>query len=301
LHVIYIAGWGRSGSTVLAALLGGLAGVFSTGEARSFWYRGLVQRWPCACGTPVPDCEMWSPAADAAATWPMTPDDVARFQATHLRTRHYVTAWPRLRAGSASEDERRYAATYARLHECVAATTGANVVVDSSKYPLDAYLLSRLADVDVRVVHLVRDPRAVAHSWGTPKQVTPEADSVALRRFRPAASSTIWTTWNAMVERLLRHLPVHTVRYEDLVAEPVAALGAIAAFAGVPLDGPIDPASLRRTANHMVAGNPVRFRSGDVPLVEDERWKTEMSRRHRVEATLPALPVLRHYGYPVRA
>ena len=302
MPILYLAGWGRSGSTVLSAVLGGLPGVFAAGEARSFWQKGLLERSPCACGRPVQACEVWSPAAAAAVggAWPMAADELARFQADHLRTRDYVTAWPRLRFRSPTTDEVRYAQTYAALHRCLADTTGARLALDSSKYPLDAHLLARVGAVDVRVLHLVRDPRAVAHSWGTPKALTPEAGAPTLKRFRPAASSAIWTTWNAMVRDLLRELPIHTLRYEDLVADPPAAVEAIAAFAGVPVEGPVDPSALGQHPNHMVAGNPVRFTTGRVPIVEDRRWITDMAARDRLEATLPALPLLRRYHYPVR-
>lgn len=300
MSVLYLAGWGRSGSTVLSALLNGLPGVFAAGEARSFWQKGLIDGAPCACGRPVTECDVWSRAADAAGAWPMAAAELARFQADHLRTRDYATAWPRLRFRSPSADEVRYARTYAALHEHLAATTGASVVLDSSKYPLDAHLLARAAGVDLRVLHLVRDPRAVAHSWGTPKALTPDAGAPTLKRFRPAASSTIWTTWNAMVRSLLRGLPVHTLRYEDLVADPAAAIAGIASFAGVPVEAPLDLAPLGRAPNHMVAGNPVRFARGDVTIVEDRRWTTDMAARDRLEATLPAVPMLRRYGYPLR-
>jgi hypothetical protein len=39
------------------------------------------------------------------------------------------------------------------------------VVVDSSKRPANALLLAASDDIDLFVVHLVRDPRGVANSW----------------------------------------------------------------------------------------------------------------------------------------
>lgn len=302
LPILYTAGWGRSGSTLLSALLGGLPGVVAAGEARSFWQKGLVERAPCACGLAVTECPVWGPVAAAAAggEWPMAPEELARFQADHLRTRDYVTAWPRLRFRGPTVDEIRYARTYAALLHTLGETTGAGVIVDNSKYPLDAHLLARVAGVDVRVLHLVRDPRAVAHSWATPKALTPEPGAPQLKRFRPAYSSAIWTTWNEMVHRLLRDRPTLTVRYEDLVADPAGTLTAVARFAGVAVDAPIDPSTLRQAPNHMVAGNPIRFATGDVVIREDERWKAAMPAGRRLEAILPALPIMRRYGYRLR-
>jgi hypothetical protein len=47
----------------------------------------------------------------------------------------------------------------------------------------------------------------------------------------------------------------------------------------------------------MVAGNPVRFTPGDHVLADDGRWRTAMTRRRRLAAVVPTLPVLRRYGY----
>src|SRR5205823_1051409 len=47
--VLYIAGPGRSGSTVLDQVLGELPGFVSTGELQALWQRGLVERRPCGC------------------------------------------------------------------------------------------------------------------------------------------------------------------------------------------------------------------------------------------------------------
>ena len=44
------------------------------------------------------------------------------------------------------------------------AFTGTEIVVDSSKHPSLAFCL-RTSDVDLRVVHVVRDIRGVAYSW----------------------------------------------------------------------------------------------------------------------------------------
>jgi hypothetical protein len=47
--------------------------------------------------------------------------------------------------------------------QAIAEVTGARVVVDSRPRTPRC---SRLADVDHYVLHMVRDPRAVAFSWG---------------------------------------------------------------------------------------------------------------------------------------
>src|SRR5207249_8771406 len=59
VKVLYVAGSGRSGSTILDRILGQVDGFFSAGELCNLWGRGLLARRRCGCGTPVPDCPVW--------------------------------------------------------------------------------------------------------------------------------------------------------------------------------------------------------------------------------------------------
>jgi hypothetical protein len=52
VRVLYIGGWGRSGSTLLDLILGQAPGVFSAGEVREIWQSGLVENRPCGCERP---------------------------------------------------------------------------------------------------------------------------------------------------------------------------------------------------------------------------------------------------------
>ena len=58
--VLYIAGSGRSGSTLLASVLGSVDGVFNAGELRYVWERGLADGALCACRKPVIECPVWT-------------------------------------------------------------------------------------------------------------------------------------------------------------------------------------------------------------------------------------------------
>src|SRR5450755_1085488 len=64
--VLYIAGTGRSGSTVLANILGEVDGVFAAGEVRYLWQRGLKEGRLCGCGLPVRECPVWRKALEEA-------------------------------------------------------------------------------------------------------------------------------------------------------------------------------------------------------------------------------------------
>ena len=42
IKILYITGWGRSGSTILSMLLGQLDGFFLTGEMYQLWQSGFI-------------------------------------------------------------------------------------------------------------------------------------------------------------------------------------------------------------------------------------------------------------------
>ena len=60
VKVLFIAGPGRSGSTLLDMLLGQINGCYSTGELRFIWSRGFEQNQLCGCGKPFRECEFWT-------------------------------------------------------------------------------------------------------------------------------------------------------------------------------------------------------------------------------------------------
>ena len=58
-----IAGPGRSGSTLVAELLGQLKAFESVGELNVLWNRGFLENQPCGCRTPFRDCAYWRSTA----------------------------------------------------------------------------------------------------------------------------------------------------------------------------------------------------------------------------------------------
>jgi hypothetical protein len=310
VKVLYIIGWGRSGSTILDNLLGEIDGFFSAGELTYLWQRGLIEGRRCGCGELVRDCVVWSKVLAHAFgdDWEQTldPYEVVRWQRDSVRVRHTWGMLRRARGGSReTRSLDRYARAMARVYGSIAAVTGARVVVDSSKRPSDAALLRFVGGVQASYVQLVRDPRAVAYSWRRRKE-QPDRDRPAeMVQHGPVDSTLSWLGWNLAAEALRRrHDGAGSIvlRYEDFVARPRDALRAMAAAAGeeparLPLEG-------ERTAllapNHTVSGNPSRFKTGTVELREDREWVERQGTRDRIVATSLALPLLARYGYTLR-
>jgi hypothetical protein len=305
--VLSIVGPGRSGTTILAAVLGEADGVVDVGELRWLWQRGLLERRSCGCGLPPAECPVWSQvvakvmvgrtetagefATDAAAA-----QKLLRLRRRRLQVIRRAAAgkqWPPL------EPVRE---VVARLIPAVVEVTGARVVVDSSKRAQDAAVIAGLNRFDHYVLHIVRDPGAVVFSWGRRDKTIRLADGTKAMETRgPLSSVGRWTENCAGAEVLRGFVPPERwmfLRYEDFTAEPRTTVSRILAFLGEDATVPfIDEHTVVLSPNHTVAGNPNRFRVGRVAIRLDDEWRRRMPRSRRLMVRALTWPLLRRYGY----
>jgi hypothetical protein len=307
-RILYLGGLGRSGSTLIERLLGEMPGVCAAGEVVHMWRRGIADGELCGCGEPFGSCPFWQLVGKAAfGGWDRV--DVGRVTALQNavdRTRFVPQlAAPAMRpAFRQALDE--YTSYYLRTYQAIAQASGCSFITDSSKHASLAFCLGRCPDIDLRVLHVVRDSRAVAYSW-TKKVNRPDAASATyMTRYSPATSAAQWNLQNGAMHLLARTgTPVLRVRYEDVARAPEATLRKIAAFAGLPADRPalafLGGAGSDRWAEfgaaHTASGNPMRFTTGRIPIRRDESWRTAMPAGQRRMVTALTLPLLSRYGY----
>lgn len=290
--VLYVAGWVHSGTTLLGTVLGQLDGFFCVGEARFLWRRLARGDRRCGCGAEVRECPTWAPIVERAFG-SVDRAEAARIErlgeSVLLNRRLPLVAAARLGRGPLAAPVQEYRAMLVRLYRTIAAVTGSLVIVDTSKTPVYAWLLEGLPGIDLRIVHVVRDPRGSLFS--------------KLRR-EPGARRhedvLLWSTWNVVTELLWRATGRYAlVRYEDLARAPKQAFARIAGLAGqtepgLPFVRP-DVVALRPT--HTVGGNEQRFRVGEVEISPDEAWRRGLRGRALAEATALTWPLLARYGY----
>ena len=309
IKVLYITGSGRSGSTILDNILGQIEGFFPVGEFVYVWNR-LVNGGTCSCGARFGECEVWQPVLERAFGGPEGVDarEMARIQRTSTRPRHVplalTNAGEKLLRSRWTEE---YRGALGRFYREISNVTGSRVVVDSSKLPLYGRVLGEVPGVERYVVHLVRDPRAVAYSWLRKKRSTAAGrGSAYMPQHHPVESSLEWDLCNVAAEWLRDDAPGRytMLRYEDFVREPRPAVERILRLVGEESRSlPFVSAcgvELRRP-NHNVGGNPSRFRTGVVELSPDAEWATRMKGRDRRLVTALTLPFLARFGYGVGA
>lgn len=301
LKVLYVAGAGRSGSTLLDGILGQLDGFFSAGELRYLWERGLQEGRLCGCGVPVGACAIWRAVLDEAFG-PGGVDAPAaaelQRQATRVRRAPAMIAASRLgrsRPGGLG-------AVLGPLYQAIGSRTDCRVLVDSSKLPCYGALLAALPGVELYVLHLVRDPRATAWSWLRCKRLTDTPTPRLMQRQPPGKSAAMWMVWNLVAALLWSGRPRYLrLRYEDLVRRPEEAVRRVAELVGESpsaLPFPV-PGMVQIAPTHSVAGNPGRLETGEIALRLDDEWSSRLRPRHKLVVTLATWPLLLHYRYRI--
>ncbi|MDF2966616.1 MAG: glycosyl transferase family 2 [Nocardioidaceae bacterium] len=322
--VLYLAGSGRSGSTLLERMLGMQPSCVNVGEVIELFRKVSVGGERCGCGEPFAQCPFWSRVGETAfGGWsPERMREIATLQRRVGRQRHV----PRLLAARFGRSGRlldrradqsafgadlaRLGEAYARLYAAVAEVAGAGVVVDASKWPGHGLALARSGAVDLRVIHLVRDPRGVAFSWSKTDVARPQAAGMSGATARMAAhgagaTALRWTAFQLECDALRAVVPYSTrVRYEDLVARPLVTVGEALRTLGLHSAAHdvrhIHHGTVDLSPSHGLSGNPSRFTSGAVRLRLDEAWRQAMPTRTRRLVTTLALPVLITHGYSAR-
>jgi Sulfotransferase family len=282
VKILYIAGCGSSGTTLLARLLGEISTFVSVGEAGAYFLgpgdfsRAAI---PCGCGAPMAECSLWSALA--------VDSKLHALGSPFTRSRYLHRAlWPN---PEARPELPRFLAAAAEFYHDLARLTGATVIVDSSKSPALAALLSQVPAIELHVVHLVRDLRGVVSSGLHAKAYVPATS--------PQRCILQWYWANLGAELLPpRAARFVRLRYEDFIVHPRPMLEQIAsATIGAPVrcfflgDG-----QARIQTQHHALGHPDKFQGGEIPLRER---KPELGAVLKNVVSLAGVPLLARYGY----
>jgi hypothetical protein len=262
--LVYIGGYGHSGSTLLEYLLAASPEVVACGEVTSV-LRERGRKAKCTCGRTLQDCPVWGPLQGSPSV---------------------LDGWTHARLTLALLE---------RAKEAQAA-----IMVDSSKTPWRSvampFRLGRALGPDFRLLHVVRDPRAVC--WSAVRKAT-RRGARPLMALRSAAASIGWSIGNLACALFGRLHPEQylLIRYEDLARSPDQVMQDLFAklAPGAKWSGEGIGASHNR---HQLYGN--RMRSQNLSLAEikeDTAWSRDMPGAYRALVALLTFPLRRRYGY----
>lgn len=300
LRVLYIAGAGRSGSTILERVLGNSPHSFSVGELRYYWeYIGSTDHL-CGCGESLGGCRFWQGVVRAGGL----ADDVVTRLAHVARTLDRTRNVPFLAAGFplARQFPQEFLDRTRRLYQAIRDIAPGKILVDSSKTPSHLHLLLRIPMIEVRVIHLVRDPRAYVYSESWRRKRAPRANGRArtMRALPLEAAVGAWVVENTFSASWGRKAEAYSVlQYERFAADPGPSLDRVLHDLGLPELGirlaSGSPQDLMPT--HSVSGNPSRFDKSPVVISEDREWRKAMPGVTRALLGAALWPWLWSYGY----
>lgn len=301
VKVLYIAGYSFSGSTILSNILGEIDHFFNSGELRCLWEESLLRNYPCGCGVAFQECQLWRDIFEQA--FPGQTVDAAAmvgWRESRADLPLMLSPWGQQWLKSRRQD---YLTNLAKLYRAIQTTTGCRVIVDSSKSPLYGYMLDLVPEIELSVVQLVRNPKAVQHSCWKRKHFQHRNDK--WKGHSPLRGSLTWNVCNLTTEAFWGHAPHRYLKltYEEFVQQPRTALTQILNLVqepelSLPLAG---DRTVQLGLNHTAIGNDNRFRTGPIELRLDEKWKGEMKPLDQAVVSALAWPLRRRYGYLERA
>ena len=305
--IIYIAGYGRSGSTLLERLLSSHEQIVGIGEAKILFRLQDKGNFLCACGQPTNACPFWSCVLDRFG-----PDNTAnhenwivqrRFEPIQSLGRHL---W-RYR----SRQRTQYKELMNHLMDSIATALPeyTSYVIDSSKTSHDCSLrpvaLSKIAALDVRMIHLVRDGRSCIASLMAGSNRKMEKGVIPMITVPGLRGTVGWFTAN-MAAHLFQwlHPPEHycRIRYEDLVAHCEDTVKQLGDFLGLDLQEQIR--MIKRGDSlpqlHQLGGNRIRFNE-KLTVKRDNPTPVKLRLRQRAAFWLLNASLSSFYGYTRRS
>jgi hypothetical protein len=283
-EIIYIAGAGRSGSTLVDIALGNIDEHWSLGELIFFVENGLMSDEYCSCGKKVRQCEFWSRIIkEWQPTRNLTDAEFVKVQKDLLRNKRLIINF--INSFAYRNEQLLFFQDLKTLYELVFKETGARVVIDSSKNAQYIKLLKKLP-FKLTVLQVTRSFSGVLNSLkkelvenreeGVEKGLVPQSFAYTLAIWLLDNFFSWFFAWGVNYKR---------IKYENFVNNPNETFGKILKISkknAVTLRnrGPLK-------ANHLVAGN--RLRISETIFINKSSeviWGTNVKKRHKNAARL---------------
>ncbi|MGD1871907.1 MAG: sulfotransferase [Mastigocoleus sp.] len=302
VKVLYIAGFERSGSTVIHRVLGQINEFIALGELAFIWQMDLLDGRKCSCGESVSNCDFWKPVINKAfgGIDKLDLQEIVRLQ-KKARIEILTDLFKLKDKNALCSKYKYYFETLEDFYSAIQSTTKSRVIVDSSKVVWYASILEMLPNIELYVFHLIRNSNGVCYSLSRRKSGGEEES----QWYNPLHASLSWTAKNSLVEKWLggkkdRYL---RMRYEDFVANPKIAIDTIQDLLQEEFLNPFSGEQnlLNVDGDHVIGGSPSsRSQTGIMKLKTDDKWKKEMNIMEKSLVTGLTFPLLMKYRYPLK-
>jgi hypothetical protein len=292
-----------TGSTLLGTILNSHPECASIGAATGLTHRAELATYRCSCGRLFRECEFWAHIASRTGELGH-PVSVYKtnFWNTNFRLsgNRMVNALLARSLGWTPANDVRDAVmgTVPWVREALSQTawnswslatavlerTGKTVFVDTARDHQRPKHLATHPRLDVKVIHLVRDPR------GNVASIMKHTGADVTRAARQ------WKHYNVEAARVRRYLPTASwlsLRYDQLCADPSGVLAGVSDFLGV---ARVPMGQGFRQVEHHIIGNSMRLTGVD-EIREDLSWQSRLSRADLDVIARITGPVSHRFGF----
>jgi len=268
----------------MSLLMGSHSKIVSLGEA-GYLSEYLAKKKLCACSLPVEGCNSWEPVLDALKeksginivgqpinfrlNFPNNQHTAKDFifggwQLGFYALANYMSALGHV--GHLRAQLNKIAENNFALYDTISEVTGRSVVFDATKSIYRVKLLHLRQPTNFKIIYLVRDGRAVMHSY------------IRLG-YSPFYAAVGWLMGNLCANGLLRtirrSMQLH-IRYEDLCADPNSVLRRVCEFVGIEFEETM--IAFRDYPHHDISGNTRLLQSSETEILNRETWRHELSK-----------------------
>jgi Sulfotransferase family len=293
--LLYILGSGHCGSTLLDLLLNGHSQILSLGEIVTLGrYIALAKRTPqqsfqlSYSPSQMGKRKDWMEVESHPLDTPLWMEVRRCYEYAsampfeQIQLRH--PRWSTLLLSWGEADIEKWVRPHEILLSCIHRVSGSRILTDASKFSQRLYLLQRSGRFNIKVIHLIRNGRAVLNSY-----LRKYGDfRIALRRW---AGPTLMASY---LHRQFKEANWMEIRYEDLSMAPTDTLKVLCTFLGIKFEAKM--LDYQRHPYFGIGGNIMRDRK-EQGISLDERWKHELSGKHKLLFTLTAGWLNRLYRY----
>jgi hypothetical protein len=275
INIIYIAGYGRSGSTLLDLLLGINPSAFSMGEVASLFSENETNKL-CACGSKINECPIWGKVLNNLK---QGEDNQNNTSYEDKITRDIggikrVLPWNK---------DRDYEIIWNSVFNSLKDITNCKILIDSSKinrFTLFRIQLLKNMGYRISLVHLVRHPYSVIESVSRGNNKAIQYSDPKLNRFGGIYRAILgWLFSNWATEIFCYPLVDESIRirYEDLVTYPSATLAEISKACNINISKALSAIANEDVlpVHHAVAGNRMRTENKGVKFIRKKMEETQ--------------------------
>ena len=283
--IIYVMADVRSGSTLLENILSKSPETVSVGELALLKGHilhkgpGIKWNWNCSCGLTVAECPFWNNALKnidvSAADFNISVQ--WNYKSNKILTGSFfpfILKNALLQINERKINQSTIAALTA-IYKNIFQYTGKRFIIDSSKDPVQAYMLylNKPADFDVKIIGLTRDLRAIAASKRKWSIANKKQHQKSLGKF--ISNSLFYKRICTIISGLVKPEDSLTISYEQLATDTQNQLNTI--FAKTGMQPYKAPEYMYVEDDHTIAGTPQRFEKK--PIVYDNTWKQAYNKK----------------------